>query len=552
MLTEPGPDGVATSPAEPETKRHRLPRAPLHFRREAGPRPGARRNTALAIALAAVVTASVVGWVAGRRIQSPAEIASRTAPPPASLITVPVELRTLTSDVVARGTVRYGSPQAVTLPASPLKPGTSIVSIAPVKGAALNEGNVAFSVSGRPVRETQGAQPAYRDLGPGAVGEDVRQLQAALTRLGFNPGALNGVYGASTAAAVAAWYRAAGWTPLGPTDEQLQLLRAAESDAFGARSERANADDALTTARNSRTTANAGVRKTTSALNAANQAKSAAQLQLDVARADPQTTSTELAALQGALIQATAAVDVAQADVDAAKDEVANANAAIKVAESRVALNAGRVKQVDSAVSQVNGKLGIQLPANEVLFFASLPLRIDDVTVKAGDELTGPVMTVSNSLLAVDGALSLNDAKLVRKGAAVTIDAPDSDFRAAGTVSALADTPGTQGVEPQRYYFGVTFTQDAPAALVGASVVVTITVSSTEGNVLTVPIAALSVAADGTSRVQVRERGATRTVTVNPGLAAKGMVQVTPTNGTLAAGDLVIAGRGSAPTAGAG
>src|SRR5438477_638373 len=304
MLTEPGPDGVATSPAEPETKRHRLPRAPLHFRREAGPRPGARRNTALAIALAAVVTASAVGWVAGRRIQSPAEIASRTAPPPASLITVPVELRTLTSDVVARGTVRYGSPQTVTLPASPLKPGTSIVSIAPVKGAALNEGNVALSVSGRPVLVLQGAQPAYRDLGPGAVGEDVRQLQAGLTRLGFNPGALH-----------------------------------------------------------------------------------------------------------GALIQATAAVGVAQADVDAAKDEVANANAAIKVAESRVALNAGRVKQVDSAVSQVNGKLGIQLPANEVLFFASLPLRIDDVTVKAGDELTGPVMTVSNSLLAVDGALSLNDAK---------------------------------------------------------------------------------------------------------------------------------------------
>jgi hypothetical protein len=46
--------------------------------------------------------------------------------------------------------------------------------------------------------------------------------------------------------------------------------------------------------------------------------------------------------------------------------------------------------------------------------------------------------------------------------------------------------------------------------------------------------------------VQVRERGTTRTVTVTPGLAAKGMVQVTPIKGTLAAGDLVVAGRGSA------
>src|SRR5207244_12654269 len=96
-------------------------------------------------------------------------------------------------------------------------------------------------------------------------------------------------------------------------------------------------------------------------------------------------------------------------------------------------------------------------------------------------------------------------ASPARSGSAHSLDAPASDSRAAGTVSEIADTPGTKGVDPQRYYLGVTFTQNAPAALVGASVVLTITVSSTEGNVLTVPIGALSVAADGTSRVQVRE-----------------------------------------------
>jgi len=84
--------------------------------------------------------------------------------------------------------VRYGSPQTVTLPTSTLKPGSSIVTIAPVKGAALNEGSVALTVSGRPVFVLQGAQPAYRDLGPGAVGDDVRQLQESLARLGFDPG----------------------------------------------------------------------------------------------------------------------------------------------------------------------------------------------------------------------------------------------------------------------------------------------------------------------------------------------------------------------------
>jgi len=546
MLTEPGADGTTSRPTE--TKRHRLLGVPFRARREGGTTGvGTRRNTALGIALVAVVTASAVGWVAGRRIQSPAEIASRTAPPAPSLISVPVELRTLTSDVVARGTVRYGSPQTVTLPTSTLKPGSSIVTIAPVKGAALNEGSVALTVSGRPVFVLQGAQPAYRDLGPGAVGDDVRQLQESLARLGFDPGARNGVYGSSTAGAVASWYRAAGWTPLGPTDEQLQALRTAESETFSAQSERANADEALTTARAGQTTANSTVRTATSALNAAIEARRAAQLQLDAGRAaQPPLTSTELAALEAAVIQTTAAIEVARADVAAAKDEVSNAGAAVGAAERRVSLNASRVTQTGSVVSQINAKLGTQLPANEVLFFAGLPLRVDDVTVMVGEELTGPVMTLSNSQLAVDGALALNDAKLIRTGAAVTIEAPDSDVRATGAVSEIADTPGTRGVDPQRYYLGVTFTQNAPVALVGASVVLTITVSSTEGDVLALPIAALSVSADGSSRVQVQEPGAgTRNVKVTPGLAAKGLVAVTPVDGTLAAGDLVVVGRGS-------
>ena len=548
MLTEPGPDGATSSPTE--TKRHGL-RGPLHFRREGQTRAGTRRNTVLGIALIAVVTASAVGWVAGRRIQSPAEVASKTAPPTPSAITAPVERRTLTSDVVARGTVRFGSPQTVTLPASTLKTGSSIVSIAPVKGAALTEGSVALSVSGRPVLVLQGEQHAHRDLGPGAVGEDVRQLQAGLARLGFNPGALNGQYGAATAGAVAAWYRAAGWTPLGPTDEQLIALRSAEADLFGAQSEGANADEALAAAKASRTTANAAVRTATSALNAANEGKRAAQHQLNVARAPASgSLPNEVAALEAAFIQADAAVGRARHDLAAARDEVDNANAAIRVAERRVGLNRGREGQVGGQVREVNAKLGIQLPANEVLFFSSLPLRIDDVTVKVGEELTGPVMTVSNSQLAVDGQIPANDAKLVRQGAAVTIEAADSDFKAAGTVSEIADTPGTRGADPQRFYLGVSFTDKASETLVGASTILTITVSSTEGEVLAVPIAALSVAADGTSRVQVRERGgATRTVKVTPGLAAKGLVEVTPIEGALDAGDLVVVGRSSAKAA---
>ena len=80
----------------------------------------------------------------------------------------------------------------------------------------------------------------------------------------------------------------------------------------------------------------------------------------------------------------------------------------------------------------------------------------------------------------------------------------------------------------------------------------TISVQTTEGEVLAVPVAALSMAADGTTRVQVQDsRGATRYVTVEPGLAAKGVVAVTPVGGELGPGDLVVVGANTAHGKGA-
>src|SRR5688500_1466740 len=92
-----------------------------------------RKNRALAAGLAAVLLSSLVSWGAASRIRSPAEIAARTAPPTPSAITVPVEKTVLSSDVVIRGTVRYGTPQQVLLPASAIRRGSPILTTAPVK-----------------------------------------------------------------------------------------------------------------------------------------------------------------------------------------------------------------------------------------------------------------------------------------------------------------------------------------------------------------------------------------------------------------------------------
>ena len=75
--------------------------------------------------------------------------------------------------------------------------------------------------------------------------------------------------------------------------------------------------------------------------------------------------------------------------------------------------------------------------------------------------------------------------------------------------------------------------------------ILSVTIESTAGDVLAVPIASVSVAADGRSRVQVQDRDrTTRFVAVDPGLAAKGLVAVTALDGALDAGDLVVVGGG--------
>ena len=207
---------------------------------------------------------------------------------------------------------------------------------------------------------------------------------------------------------------------------------------------------------------------------------------------------------------------------------------------------AREAQETEAEAARLAGTIGIQVPANEVLFFPTLPLRVDSVRVRRGDTAAGNVMTVSNSRLAIDSSLSLNDAKLVRPGARVTIEEPDLGVRATGAVTQVADRPGTHKVDPARVYLEVA-PGTAPAQLVGASVKLTIAVKSTQEAVLTVPVNALSVGADGSTRVQ-REGAGGRTeyVEVEPGLAAHGLVEVRPVSDRLAADDLVIVGASGA------
>src|SRR5688500_2294748 len=129
------------------------------------------RLTVLFGILAVVAVIAVGGWVAAARIASPAEIAARTAPPKPSLILVPVEKRVLSSNIVTRGTARFGLPQPISITPSALKSGTAgLITTLPAMGAQLEEGYVMLTASGRSVLLIAGDIPAYRDLVPGLSG----------------------------------------------------------------------------------------------------------------------------------------------------------------------------------------------------------------------------------------------------------------------------------------------------------------------------------------------------------------------------------------------
>ena len=93
-------------------------------------------------------------------------------------------------------------------------------------------------------------------------------------------------------------------------------------------------------------------------------------------------------------------------------------------------------------------------------------------------------------------------------------------------------------------YVRIAPSDDAAAAeLNGAGVVVTIPIESTGGEVLVVPIAALTARADGSTWIEVLDGAQRRDVPVEVGLQADGLVEVSPAGGAdLAEGDRVVVG----------
>ncbi|WP_182900500.1 peptidoglycan-binding protein [Microbispora sp. H10830] len=187
----------------------------------------------LAGVVAGVVLVAGAGWAVSTRLRSPADEAARRAAPKASLVTAAVERRTLVSTVVVSGTLEYGSPLPISL--AGVVGGTTELqraTRAPRRGR-LKEGAVLMEVNGRPVFALRGSVPMHRTIAPGTKGDDVRQLQRALRRLGYGA-PVTGVFDGATIAAVTRMYTKKGYEAQRPTPadrQQYDTLRKAVQTA---------------------------------------------------------------------------------------------------------------------------------------------------------------------------------------------------------------------------------------------------------------------------------------------------------------------------------
>lgn len=504
------------------------------------------RNKRLVVlgAVLGIAAVAVVGaWLGFSRIKSPADVAARTAAPSPSPILVPVEDRLLSSNVVTRGTARFGLPQTISIAPSGLKAQPGLITTLPQRNASIRNGGVILRASGRPVFALEGRLPGYRDLVPGISGDDVRQLQRALNGLGYYFGAMTGNYDEPTMAAVAAWYRSGGWEPFGPTADQSAALRGLERESGEADKNRSSTTGAVTTAllgvESARATADHYRR--TAAAEVATMTVERARIVLD-----PRQTEAARAAADAGLKRAEAGVEAARLLGEVA---IQTALEALKGAELDARMAADRAARLTADLAAARGKLGIQVPADEIVFMPALPVRIHEVTTVVGETARGPVMSVTDNLLSIDSSLPLESSPLIKPGMVVEISEQALGVKATGTVARVADGPGTNGVDGYHIYFEVRVDQTS-VPLQGFSLRLTIPIKSSQGVVTTVPVSALSLAADGTSRVQVEENGVLKYVVVEPGLSADGYVEVTPINGTLRKGQLVVVGYEALPAAG--
>jgi multidrug efflux pump subunit AcrA (membrane-fusion protein) len=258
-----------------------------------------------------------------------------------------------------------------------------------------------------------------------------------------------------------------------------------------------------------------------------------------------------------------AAVTAAQNELALAEAQLREANAPADTTARREAVNSA-TQALDEAradLAELEATAGLRIAAGEIVFLPILPSTVTQVFTSLGGAATEQLLTVATSETLVVAAVSRADSSLVQVGADVNIELRDTDIDVPGTVVSIGQPPteneagsgggGDGGSSGSGRLQVVIAPSDATAlndfVFFGARV--RLAVASTDGEVLVVPVSALSVGPGGSSRVEVETRpvtpddpGATEVVEVEVGLSAQGLTEIRPTDGGIEAGDRVVVG----------
>ncbi|MGW2439765.1 peptidoglycan-binding protein [Streptomyces goshikiensis] len=440
-------------------------------------------------------------------VKSPAQLAAEAGPPAQGVLTAEVERRVLAETVVTRGTVV--ADQSVTV----APPG--VVTKLPLKaGDPVAAGRLLAEVSGRPVFALRGAVPMYRDLVPGATGDDVAQVQAALRELGHGTGRdTKGVFGPGTKAALAELYRAVGYAPLPALKDGPATVKAARD-----------------------------------AVRAARWALEDTETPPEPAPAPSSPTAPGS--------PGTPAPTGKPAGAGSGAGKGAGAGKGVRRERER-ALEALREAQEGLAAAEAAD--GPMLPAAEAVFLRGFPARVAAVAAQVGATVSGPVLTLSAGELVVEAYLKDDKRQLLRPGMPVVISSElaGSDTRGAVAVVAAERSPAPQPPGGDLgYRMVVRAGQPLPAGFAGQDVRLTVESAATDGEALVVPVTAVSAGADGRTVVTARAAdGTQRRVEVRTGTSGDGFIAVTPARpADLAPGTKVVIGTapGAAAPRGAG
>lgn len=451
--------------------------------------------------VAVALVSSALTWLVGQQIQSPAERAASARAPEASLITVPVERQELSQNVVVRGTIQPSDSVEVWA-ASESESSTVVTGLPKEPGDSVTEGEVIAEISGRPIFALEGSLPVFRELRPGVSGPDIVQLEAALSRLGHDPGPIDGNYTRATSTAVAALYTANGYTERERSKEDQEALRVAQGQIVGNERALAEAKDPLTESKR-------------------------LQLDLTVVEGERELARAKAVALAYPTTENDQAVKIAEIKLNIAKasrSEAYETGTAAAVAAAERALQESRDK-----LDRLETETGTAFPATELVFVTTLPQQIIRVNNDLGDEPSEAVLVISSSETVIRSAVATSDRKLLKQGMKATIDEDELNLKAEVKVENIATKPGGGKLTENQYGVELVATEPLPKDAVDSSVRVSIPVTSTDGEVLVVPLAAVSAGPDGKSRVEVQihpESKDTMLVPVKVGLTAGGLVEV--------------------------